>query len=392
MTASEQLIRDSGLRSLITNNFFMRLMSAGYMLSLVFSAASFSVISQNLVPNFSFEESRICPGSHSQAIEEFRVNHWQSATRGTPDHFHTCSAGEANVPHNWAGVSDAYDGNGYTGIYLWMDNDNQYREYLQCKLVEPLIKDSSYHIEFHYKLSSYSKYAVDRIGLVLTDSLLSAQHDKVLKLAPTLSIIQDSALTLNTGLWEKAAMEYKAKGGEQFLTIGNFFGNLATGFYEVKFKPFEEVMLARSAYYYIDAVKVIPTYLIRREELLLPGFTLPDAVLNTTYVLKNIQFEFASYKLVPPSFDDLALVAQFLIKNPKVKVQFFGHTDDQGSEQYNQKLSYNRAKSAAGYVESLGIEPDRMEVFGFGKNKPLVSEMTQEARAVNRRVEIRFIQ
>jgi OmpA-OmpF porin, OOP family len=370
----------------------MRWTSVGYLLlSLVFSGAS-SVFAQNLVPNFSFEESRICPGSHSQAIEEFRVSHWRSATRGTPDHFHACSIGEADVPHNWAGASDPYDGEGYVGIYLWMDNLKSYREYLQCQLVEPLLKDSSYHVEFHYKLASYSKYAIDRIGLLLTDSLLSTKHDRVLNRVPTLSVIQDSALTKNTGLWEKAEMEYKAKGGEQFITIGNFFSDLKTHFYEIKFKAFEEVMLANSSYYYIDAVKVIPTYLIRKEELLIPEFTLPEAELNTTYVLKNIQFEFASYKLVPPSFDDLALVAQFLIKNPKAKVQFFGHTDDQGSEQYNQKLSYNRAKSAAGYVESLGIESGRMEVFGFGKNKPLVNEVTPEARAINRRVEIRFIQ
>lgn len=346
---------------------------------------------QNLVPNPGFEEYQNCPGGHSEAVHEFRVTDWRSATLGTPDHFHSCSTGEANVPHNWAGVSDAYEGKGYAGIYLWMNNDNQYREYLQCELLQPLLKDSVYSIRFQYKLSSYSMYAIDRIGLLLADSVINFKRDKVLRIKPTLSVVRDSALTETTGLWETAAMEYKAKGGEHFLIIGNFFDNQSTHFYEIQFRPLSQLMLANSAYYYIDDVHVIPQYLIREKENLLPGFTLPDITLNTTYVLKNIHFDLNSYKLIPPSFDELNQVAIYLTQNPKVRVQLFGHTDDQGSDQYNLRLSQNRAKTAAGYLETLGIRSDRIEVLGYGKRKPLIDEATEEARAINRRVEVRFI-
>ena len=118
---------------------------------------------QNLVPNGGFEDYRRCPGDFSESAEEFAVLGWRSASRGTPDHFHSCSSGDANVPYNWAGVADAWEGDGYAGIYVWMSDDNQYREYLQCKLAQPLVKDSTYEIGFRFKLSSYSKYAVDRI-------------------------------------------------------------------------------------------------------------------------------------------------------------------------------------------------------------------------------------
>jgi outer membrane protein OmpA-like peptidoglycan-associated protein len=272
-----------------------------------------------------------------------------------------------------------------------MNNDNQYREYLQCKLLEPLLKDSVYSIGFHYKLSSYSMYAIDRIGLLLADSLIRFKKDKVLPVRPTLSIVRDSALTEATGLWETVQTEYKAKGGEHYLIIGNFFDNEMTRFYEIQFRPLSQLMLANSAYYYIDDVNVIPQYLIRKAEQLLPEFKLPDAALNTTYVLKNIQFEFNSYKLMRPSFDELTQVAAYLIKNPKVKVQFFGHTDDLGSDQYNLRLSHNRAKSAAGYLQTLGIKQERIEIIGYGKRKPLIDEATEDARAINRRVEVRFI-
>ena len=112
---------------------------------------------QNLVPNGSFENYSSCPGSYSRNPAEFRVDDWRSLTRGSPDYFNSCSEGEAGVPYNWAGVSDAYDGYGYVGIYTYVAIKD-YREYLHTKLTAPLIKDSLYHIQFRYKLSSYSKY------------------------------------------------------------------------------------------------------------------------------------------------------------------------------------------------------------------------------------------
>jgi outer membrane protein OmpA-like peptidoglycan-associated protein len=363
-------------------------------LLILFTAVGISSLSsaQNLVPNFSFEEYSSCPGNFSEAMHEFRANDWRSASMGTPDHFHSCSEGEADVPHNWAGVSEAYEGKGYAGLYLWMNNGLEYREYLQCKLLQPLLKDSMYTVGFHYKMSSYSKYAIDRIGLLLTDSLVSIRSDKVLSVKPTLSVVKDSALTETTGLWEKAHMDYKATGNETHLLIGNFFDNQTTRYYEVKFRPLSQPMLAYSAYYYIDDVRVIPQYM--EKELispLIPEFALPNVTLNTTYILKNIQFELDSYKLTASSFDELDQIVAYMRKNPKARVQLFGHTDDQGGEKYNLKLSDNRAKSAAGYLVKVGIAQDRIETFGYGKSKPLMDDTSPEARAINRRVELRFI-
>jgi OmpA-OmpF porin, OOP family len=356
-------------------------------------AISFCAHAQNLVPNPGFEEYQACPGNFSEAAHEFRVAPWSSANTGTPDYFNTCSEGEANVPHNWAGVSDAYEGHGYAGIYLWMDRADPYREYVQCRLLEPLLKDSLYTVEFHYKLSSYSKYAINRIGLLLTTSLVNERHDDTLPLTPTLSVVQDSALTKTTGLWETARMKYKASGGEQYLVIGNFFNNEATKYYEIRFRPISQDMLAHSAYYYIDAVSVVPEYRMPENVItpLLPEFSPAGTALNTTYVLKNIQFELDSYKLTPSSFYELDQVADFLISNPALKIQFFGHTDDQGGDKYNLRLSRNRAKSAAGYLETLGIQRNRIEFFGYGKQKPLLAETTEHDRSVKRRVDIRFI-
>lgn len=346
-------------------------------------------VAQNLVPNPSFEEYFNCPGTYNTHTADFQIHGWYSATKGTPDHFHSCSRGEANVPYNWAGVSEAYDGKGYTGIYMWMDRDFDYREYLQCRLLEPLLKDSLYNIEFYFRLSSYSKYAIDRIGILLTDTMIRASHDRVLRNKSVIDIVRDSALTQSTGIWERAHLTYKATGGEQFLTLGNFSDNHNTRNYKIQFRPVQQDMLAGSAYYYIDNVEVLPSFSPKLPEIL-PEFNAERVEFDKTYVLRNIQFEFNSYKLVPPSFDQLDQVAEYLHENFGVNVQVSGHTDDVGSDRYNFELSRQRAQSAANYLIRQGISSQRIEIFGYGKSRPLLEGTSEEVRRQNRRVEVRF--
>jgi OmpA-OmpF porin, OOP family len=347
------------------------------------------------VPNGGFEEYVKCPGDFSRASAEFRAREWYAPTGGTPDLFNTCSHGQAGVPHNWAGVADAYEGLGYAGIYLYMAMPvENYREYLQCKLNSLLIKDSTYRVEFRFKLSSYSMYAIDRIGVVLSDAALKAKHDRVLPVKPTLVYVQDSALNKETGYWQKFAMEYKARGTEQFITIGNFGNDEETRTYKIKFQASQQEMLAYSAYYYIDDVQVMLKF--PPPDPLLAGISIhafgeESTTLDKTYVLKNIQFHYDSYKLMVSSFEELDRLVYWLHENPTVKVLLSGHTDNRGSDRYNLVLSLNRAKSVAAYLKAHGISAHRIETYGYGKERPLIDAQTEEAQAINRRVEVKFV-
>jgi len=366
------------------------------LLTTLFCITTFTpVIAQNLVPNGSFEQFSRCPGNYSLEAAEFRAVDWSSATGGTPDQFHACSRGGAGVPYNWAGVSDAYDGDGYAGIFLWLSNPkNNYREYLQSKLVEPLVKDSTYQVGFRYKLSSYSRYSVDRIGLLLDDSIVREAHDQVMRRAPTFQIVQDTALTKETGYWEKAFFEYRARGGEQFVVIGNFGDNQVTKVYHLQFGDAPEEMLQVSSYYYIDDVSVAPKFPPAGTIPLpvLPEFVPEQVELNKTYVLNNIQFEFDSYKLKKSSFETLEALAVWLMDHPGVRVILSGHTDDVGGEKYNLTLSRNRAGSVAAYLISRGIAQSRIEKYGYGEERPVAPGITEQARTINRRVEAKFIE
>ncbi len=146
-------------------------------------------------------------------------------------------------------------------------------------------------------------------------------------------------------------------------------------------------MLGTSAYYYIDDVSVFsneePT--AESEEI----FDSPK--LNETYILKNIHFQFNSYELLPSSFTELDVLISILKKNPNWKVQLSGHTDDLGSEEYNLSLSRNRVKSVGNYLIKNGIPVTRIQTQGFGKQKPLHQGNDEQSRALNRRVEAKFL-
>jgi outer membrane protein OmpA-like peptidoglycan-associated protein len=117
---------------------------------------------------------------------------------------------------------------------------------------------------------------------------------------------------------------------------------------------------------------------------------LQRADVGTTVVLKNIFFDFNESTLKKESFEELDRLVDYL-NHHKVKIEIGGHTDDQGSDEYNDRLSQNRAKAVYDYLVGKGISADRLEYHGYGKRKPIADNATEEGRAANRRTEFRII-
>jgi outer membrane protein OmpA-like peptidoglycan-associated protein len=117
---------------------------------------------------------------------------------------------------------------------------------------------------------------------------------------------------------------------------------------------------------------------------------LQRADVGTTVVLKNIFFDFNESTLKKESFEELDRLVDYL-NHHKVKIEIGGHTDDQGSDEYNDRLSQNRAKAVYDYLVGKGIASDRLEYRGYGKRKPIADNATEEGRAANRRTEFRII-
>ena len=86
-----------------------------------------------------------------------------------------------------------------------------------------------------------------------------------------------------------------------------------------------------------------------------------------------------------------SLIADRLQPDPQLRIGIYGHTDSEGTEQYNLSLSRRRAESVKHYLEAKGIDKERMETQGFGESMPLNDNKTAEDRAENRRVEFEIL-
>lgn len=104
-------------------------------------------------------------------------------------------------------------------------------------------------------------------------------------------------------------------------------------------------------------------------------------------VLNNVFFESEKFELKPESKAELEVIVKMIEKNPSLKIEIGGHTDNSGTEEKNRALSESRAKSVYDYLLSKGIDTSRVTYKGYSSSKPLADNNTPEGKARNRRTE-----
>ncbi|MDN4165641.1 OmpA family protein [Cytophagales bacterium LB-30] len=113
---------------------------------------------------------------------------------------------------------------------------------------------------------------------------------------------------------------------------------------------------------------------------------------GTTVRLNNIFFDFNASTLRPESYPELDKVVDFLVNNPSISIEIGGHTDAQGSDEYNLNLSQGRADSVRDYLISEGISSTRITAQGYGESQPETTNDTEEGRQQNRRVVFKVLE
>lgn len=103
-----------------------------------------------------------------------------------------------------------------------------------------------------------------------------------------------------------------------------------------------------------------------------------------------VEFAFDSAELLSSSYAFLDRLVEIMRRYPYLKLTVSGHTDDVGGDEYNRELSRARAGAVKTYLATMGVYPDYVRVRGFGKSRPLVQDASEQARALNRRVEFSF--
>ena len=105
----------------------------------------------------------------------------------------------------------------------------------------------------------------------------------------------------------------------------------------------------------------------------------------------NVTFATDSSDLSPAFFDVLTSVGKVLGKYEQTVVEVAGHTDNTGTESYNQALSERRASSVAQYLRTHGVDSRRIIEVGMGELRPVAENSTESGRQANRRVEITMV-
>ena len=118
-------------------------------------------------------------------------------------------------------------------------------------------------------------------------------------------------------------------------------------------------------------------------------------------VLRNIFFDLNKFSLRDESINELNRLTKLLNDNPKLRIEISGHTDSRGSASYNKELSKNRAKSVVDFLIDKGIDANRLEFAGYGKEQPIVTDAEiaklkskrdiEDAHQENRRTEFKIL-
>lgn len=356
---------------------------------------------RNLISNPSFETHRRCPDKIDPVGVLKIVNAWFQPTDGSADYYNVCGGRECFVPNNKLGFQQPRTGEAYCGIYCSKDN---YREYLQTQLARPLKAGRRYRLTFHVSLSELSTGAVATIGGLFTrerihdTSRAILMRKEVRNITPRVSITNsvfyepqvcnsvEHAL-MDTQGWMEITGEFVAEGGEEYLTIGNFYSAANSGI--VDDTTLLTYLLPGSYYYVDDVILLCLTCDDDDDEMISHNDT--TYRVGATFVLNNIFFDTDKSTLLQQSYNELQYLIAILESHPGMKIEISGHTDSQGSDLHNQQLSESRAKEVVDYLMENGIDEKRLKFKGYGKTKPIATNTTEAGRQKNRRVEFKIL-
>lgn len=107
--------------------------------------------------------------------------------------------------------------------------------------------------------------------------------------------------------------------------------------------------------------------------------------------MHNLFFERDKADLSPASLAELGQLLRLLNENPKLRLEIGGHTDSDGSAEHNERLSQARAQAVVDHLVNNGIATDRLVPKGYGADKPLAPNDSDENKARNRRTDMRVL-
>lgn len=348
------------------------------LLLVYYSVATYAQM--NLVPNPSFEKLTSKPKTVGELN---KAAPWVSPTAGTADIFYKGAKDPLiGSPDNQLGSQVPRTGDNYAGAIFYKNKEDNSREYIQVELFQELEADEVYCFDMYVSLAELSKYAIDRIGVYFSDKKISFNNWAPIAVKPQIENGEKRIIS-NTDEWTLICGQYKANGGEKFITIGNFRPNIETNVEKIKKPSSIKGNQTEYAYYYIDDVALYNTDSVNGncacEKRLTAGsnkmnyvyskvtveekkeeekvVTSPRQLINS----KKILFEKNSDVPTQKSFMEIDWVQKILTDNPDLKVEIIGWVDIDEAKS-NPNLGEKRAAKIREQLVSKGLSAERFTV------------------------------
>jgi outer membrane protein OmpA-like peptidoglycan-associated protein len=345
--------------------------------------------SQNLVINGNFNDINICSEFHAPCSFEA----WRLTSSLLPENLNE-------------GI------NNFTSITVFNPSVRNVRGYLESRLGDKL------HIGEKYKFSidvKSSNIFINNIGVYFSDTLVLSSPDCFLKLKPQIVFVNNKSLLQNKKgrNWLRLESEITATSEARFIIIGCFlndndlrykfkkgeykeYTNYKYNIDNVSLKPLDshhdttEIHNIKDRLYSQDYRHPVPDSLLvwNDKQIFLEKFNELGKLSDTIQLYNDLLFEFNSFKPSKYLINKIDSVFRRLSTN-KDSVIIIGHTDNIGTDSYNETLSYKRAESISNYIISKDFIPsNKIEISGKGSRYPIDTNDTENGRYKNRRVEI----
>jgi len=280
--------------------------------------------------------------------------------------------------------SNSYPGYGKNDIFMSRRLDSTWQHWSEPINLGNQINTPEWDAYFSVPASGEYAYLVSYRDGIYREDIYRIKLPQSLK-PESVVLISGKVLNSKTNapILAKIVYEELPQGKE----VGTAISNDSTGEYKITLPGNKKYGFRATAEGFLGISENIDlTNLVEYQELKRDLYLVPVQK-GAKFLINNIFFEFGKFNLLPESYPELNRLAEFLKKNPEIRIKISGYTDNIGSTEDNQILSQKRADAVREYLISKGIEVERITTLGYGEKDPIATNKTEKGRALNRRVE-----
>ncbi|MEZ7878332.1 MAG: OmpA family protein [Flavobacteriales bacterium] len=356
----------------------------------------------NLVPNSGFEDTNIKKLRSYGQMEEVSKD-WFSATEVPADIYGDGAKGDKiAIPTNDYGTQEPAAGLCYAGFRAYSKDPRMQRSYLEVQLPQMLDRDVMYCVSFDISLADLSRYAVNDIGVVVSDRKIEQPNLGDMILQPDVKQKTNKVFEYTEG-WEKFCGTFVGTGQEEYIVIGCFGSRSDMTIEKVKRPVGLTGPQLSHAYYFIDNVEIIEIQAKsqcvcsaveeRDMDLVYGSSSVQDEDMTDAEKINSSAIYYAFLKRTPTGSgkQTVADIATILKANPGMTINIVGHCDDDEASEGKINARYkmigkNRGDQIRRMLETAGVPASQYSVSDIGAQDPANSRDTDISRAQNRRV------